>query len=266
MLKQGHTLYLTEFAIKEYLKNKQNIGVSSVSITKYGSVLNHLLWGMTENTELTLPRLQEWRRKLEEQGYSKSTIQTHVKVINDFVRYMGYENLCIPRPLRNDLRGKTFGYITALEPTSKKRRRDTIWRCVCKCGKEIEVASSLLTQGNTTSCGCLNIEILQFQNRYVEGTSLRQALENRPISDRARSGYTGVQFRRGKWNATITYKGKKYYLGTYDEIEEAVNARARAKELVMEDAARLYDKYAFLYGEKPCRVKNTAVSNTNLEK
>ncbi len=42
-------------------------------------------------------------------------------------------------------------------------------------------------------------------------------------------------------------------MGTYSKLEDAVKARARAKEAVMEDAARIYEETDHLYGEAPRR-------------
>lgn len=94
--------------------------------------------------------------------------------------------------------------------------------------------------GKTTSCGCLKREVLRAANRYIDRTSLRQSLADDPVrSSRASSGYTGVVARGDKWRAVIRYKGKTHYLGTYFRIEDAVEARARAKQLVQKDALGL---------------------------
>ncbi len=236
-----------------YLQNKSNQGVSDVSVAKYRAPLKELLLWVKEEHTITAARLQEWRKDLESYGYSKITIQKKVTVINDFLRSIGQHNLCIPKPHKNDLKGKVFGYLTVLELTDKKYRRDGVWRCLCKCGNEIEVPATSLICGNTTSCGCLNTEILQHANRYVEGTSLRQALNDETVSKYSSSGFVGVQPKRDKWYAYINYKGVRYNLGTYSNIEDAIKARARAKEWVMEDAARLYEKYDDQYGEAPRR-------------
>ena len=53
--------------------------------------------------------------------------------------------------------------------------------------------------------------------------------------------------KRGKWQAQITYRKKHYILGTYTHLDDAVKARARAKELVMENAAELQELYNLLH-------------------
>ncbi len=80
----------------------------------------------------------------------------------------------------------------------------------------------------------------------MEGTSIRQSLENKVYSNRNASGFVGVSPKREKWQAFITYKGVRYHLGVYNSLEEAVKARKRGKELVMEDAEELLQEYKSL--------------------
>lgn len=56
---------------------------------------------------------------------------------------------------RNDLAGKKFGRLTAIEPTDKRVGNAIVWRCQCECGNTCEVPSRSLISGNTRSCGCL---------------------------------------------------------------------------------------------------------------
>lgn len=58
--------------------------------------------------------------------------------------------------------------------------------------------------------------------------------------------HTGVTPKRDKWQAYIKYKGVHYSLGCYSDIQDAVKARARAKELVIADAQGLLDFYTEL--------------------
>ncbi len=243
---------LTEQAIAAYLRLKADQGVSPAALDKYKTPLCHLL-GWTAGQPLTPRLLRDWRQSLEAEGRSKATVQNYVKTVNSFLRSCGRQDLCIPKALYKDLTGRRFGWLTALEPTDQRKRADLLWRCTCQCGREVLVPTTLLVSGNTTSCGCRNTQILRHANRYVEGTNLRRSLEDKPKSARAASGYTGVQERRGKWFAYINYKGVRHNLGTYSTLEEAVKARARAKEAVMEDAARLYAETDDLFGEMPRR-------------
>ena len=45
------------------------------------------------------------------------------------------------------------------------------------------------------------------------------------------SGCTGVTaLKNGRWRAEITFRGKRYYLGSYRERSSAIQARREAEE------------------------------------
>lgn len=54
---------------------------------------------------------------------------------------------------------------------------------------------------------------------------------NRKCGSNSLTGFKGVTYRKDRNNyfARITLNGKKYYLGTYNTLEEAVEARVRAE-------------------------------------
>lgn len=58
-----------------------------------------------------------------------------------------------------DLTGKIFGWLTALERDheyeKKCKTRITYWKCRCKCGQIKTVSAGHLKNGNTKSCGCM---------------------------------------------------------------------------------------------------------------
>lgn len=65
-----------------------------------------------------------------------------------------------------DISGQKFGKLLVLERSPNKNNR-TYWKCQCDCGNIIEVQTSALTSGNTTSCGCsrsLDLTNQQFGN------------------------------------------------------------------------------------------------------
>jgi hypothetical protein len=59
-------------------------------------------------------------------------------------------------PPRVDITGQRFGRLVALRPTP--HRGVTRWECVCDCGNEVVVQTSLLRGGTTISCGCYRSE------------------------------------------------------------------------------------------------------------
>lgn len=129
--------------------------------------------------------------------------------------------------------GKVFGRLTVLEFVGFREKR-SFWRCRCECGQEAVVQYSNLISGHTKSCGCLQRTMWKENLKLIDGTSvtLLESMKNRTIASNT-SGYTGVyrQTKSGKWAAQITFKGKTYYLGAYDKIEDAVKARKRGEEM-----------------------------------
>ncbi len=247
-------LCLTDESVETFYQFKLDIGVTPKTITNYKNAFENLKKWLGENRELSAERLQAWRQYLEDSSCSKNTVQNYVKRINDFLRNSGYAIFCIPKPLRHDLKGKIFGNLTVLELTENKKRRDLLWRCKCSCGRETEVMTSSLVSGQTRTCGyCSRSVNTRYRMRIVEETSIVKALTDDAISAHNISGFTGVYRKRDKWIAVIIYKKKRYYLGAYDKVEEAASARARAKELIMDDGERMEKEYAHLFTQKPMR-------------
>lgn len=57
------------------------------------------------------------------------------------------------------------------------------------------------------------------------------------------SGYPGVNYHKGKWDAKICYQGIRYRIGRFADIEDAVLARKSAEQLLKEDPQRFLDEY-----------------------
>ena len=65
---------------------------------------------------------------------------------------------------------------------------------------------------------------------YVDGTCV-EMIRASTLRCNNTSGVPGVDWwaAKGKWRATICFKGKRYYLGSYSHFEEAVQARKRGE-------------------------------------
>lgn len=133
-----------------------------------------------------------------------------------------------------DLTGQKFERLTAVKLIGKG-----FWECQCDCGKTVRVRGKDLRTGNTKSCGCLQAEVAQEQGEkhvdkllanMVEGTNLGNISGKLPKNNT--SGVKGVFWNtsKGRWEATLTFQGKRHYLGTYDKIEDAAKARREAEE------------------------------------
>ena len=53
-----------------------------------------------------------------------------------------------------DLTGQRFGKLTVVEIAEHIKGKHIKWRCVCDCGKALEVLGCNLTTGHTKSCDC----------------------------------------------------------------------------------------------------------------
>ena len=234
---------MTVESMDAFVTHAKEQGASENMIRRFAGAVKTLYSFLLEDKTLTRERLLSWRKSMEEQGYASITILNYVKYINKYLDYVGASDIRFNRGKGKDISGMSFGYLTALEPTDKRDRKDIVWRCQCKCGNTVELPATRLLVGNTLSCGCLLKEHFRRSNMYIDNTSLRQVLEDKVESVHSISGYTGVTPKRGKWHAYITYKGKRHSLGCYTNLEDAVKARARGKELVQADALGLLDFY-----------------------
>lgn len=54
-----------------------------------------------------------------------------------------------------DLTGLTFGKLTPLYPTEKRKHGSIVWYCFCECGNYCYKSCDDLTKGHAQSCGCL---------------------------------------------------------------------------------------------------------------
>ena len=135
-----------------------------------------------------------------------------------------------------DISGQKFGRLTALYHTDKRSKKGSVfWHCRCDCGNEVEVTEDGLLHGNYKSCGCLRQEIwkeLPGQLHMVDGTCV-EMLEKRKHRSDNNSGFRGIyHMNNGKYRATIGFKGKRFYIGTFKNYEDAVQARLEAENTI----------------------------------
>ena len=226
-----------------FIESEINKGASENTIRRLKATIKMVYEFLPEDKLLTRERLLGWRADLNDRGYAYQTIQNYVKWINQYLDYAGLSEIRFNRGKGKDISGMEFGYITAIEPTEKRHRKDVVWRCRCRCGTELELPATRLILNNTLSCGCIQKEFIRRANKYFGGTSLEKSLKDPVTSTRSMSGYVGVTRKRDKWQAYITYKRQHISLGVYEKLEDAVKARARGKEAVMADAAELLKIY-----------------------
>lgn len=120
-----------------------------------------------------------------------------------------------------------------------------IWHCRCSCGNELDLSYKDLMYSNLKSCGCQKKEHDQalhgFLN-HIDGTSL-EMLGSKKLPANNTTGHKGVYLIKGKYVAKLVFRKKAYYLGVYDNIEDAILAREDAEEAVFQTALPFYEAY-----------------------
>lgn len=257
-LEENAKFSITPISMESFLSAEMEKGASKNMLRRFKAAIHSLYEFLPEDKCITKDRLDSWRSGMDRQGYAAQTVQNYVKYVNRYLNYCDCSELRFRQGKAKDLSGMQFGFLTALEPTEKRDRKDVVWRCICKCGKEVNIPARRLLLGNTKSCGCLSKEHLHKAKKFFAGTSIEQSVQNPIRRSGNKSGYVGVIPKRDKWQAYITYQKKHYYLGCYTKLEDAVNARARAKEAVVADALELKKLYEELHkndgalpGKKP---------------
>jgi hypothetical protein len=133
--------------------------------------------------------------------------------------------------VKTDFTGQRIGNWTVIEMAKERKGNKVHWICKCACGTIREITSDRLKNEGTKSCGCLydkrqNFEVY-FKEAYKEGTNLANIASKKA---RSNTGIVGVsKLKNGKFNASICFRGKSYSRGTYETLEEAVEAREKAE-------------------------------------
>lgn len=70
---------------------------------------------------------------------------------------------------KNDLSGRVFGRLTAVEKVGTDAVGHAIWKCHCDCGNAVNVLATNLIQQYTLSCGCWHSEICSQQGEDLIG-------------------------------------------------------------------------------------------------
>lgn len=129
----------------------------------------------------------------------------------------------------------------------------TFVKCECSCGKVIEAPLSQILAGNWLSCGhAKTANLKKSHNAHVEGTYLYAIDRKKGTQSNSTTGHTGISKRNGRYRAYIYFKRKQYYLGTFEKIEDAIEARETAEKEVF---GSFLDWYAENHPEEWERIK-----------
>ena len=146
----------------------------------------------------------------------------------------------------SNIEGQKFNQLTVLYPTKERDNKGSvIWHCRCDCGNEIDVSYNVLVYSNVQSCGCRKKEHDEKLSTYlthIAGTSLDMVKSKKVPTDNT-TGYKGVYLIKGKYVAKIVFQKKQYYLGAFDQIEDAAEARKEAETTLFDGFADYYARY-----------------------
>ena len=148
-------------------------------------------------------------------------------------------------PYYRELTGERIGFLTVIRKTDKRDYKGSVlWQCHCDCGNDVLYSEDLLVHGNVKSCGCYRKkEICGKINdtlHRIDGTCIERLNIKKARSDN-KSGHIGVHMiNESAYQAWIGFKGKKYYLGTYPTLNEAIKARQRGEQLHLDFLEEYY--------------------------
>lgn len=136
-----------------------------------------------------------------------------------------------------DITGKTFNNLRAIKNTGEKYQGAYIWEFECLlCGKKIKATAKSVVHGDRKSCGCVHIKNLKTMPikeklGLVDGTNVSRILSKK-LQKNNTTGHTGVSVdkRKNTYFTYVYFKGKRYYLGSYARIDDAIKARESAEE------------------------------------
>lgn len=134
-----------------------------------------------------------------------------------------------------NLHGQQFDRLKVVGHKPKRINGVPKWFCRCACGNELYVEAERLISGRTKSCGCLRDdkrkENFQQAIHHVDGTCIEKIANPKETAVNT-SGHRGVYpLKNGKFRASITFRGKRYDLGTHKTFEEAVEARLLGEKI-----------------------------------
>lgn len=143
-----------------------------------------------------------------------------------------------------DISNCRFGRLVALYPIAARDRKWSVyWHCRCDCGNEVDLTEDNLVHGNYKSCGCLRKELkrdIHSQLHFVDRTCVEWIQGRKSRSDNT-SGFRGVyKNKNGRYRVNIGFKGKKFYVGTFRNYEDAVQARKQAEETIYDAFLEAY--------------------------
>lgn len=142
----------------------------------------------------------------------------------------------------HDATGQRYGRLVALAFTGRILDKSAVWTFKCDCGNEIEARLASVRASGKRSCGCKDREnkvkqAALMQNHVIreDGTNINLIKSDAMYRSNS-TGYRGVTWhvRVKKYAARISFKGKMFSLGYFDDPQAASDAYQAARERLHE--------------------------------
>lgn len=115
-----------------------------------------------------------------------------------------------------DITGTMFGRLHVIGLVGVDKWRDSLWRCVCDCGKEVVVGAGRLRSGSIKSCGCDRDVRRKRGVLHKSPIGEGKAAFNRVYGYYKRNAKTkGVGFELDKEEFKKLTQGSCFYCGVY---------------------------------------------------
>lgn len=140
---------------------------------------------------------------------------------------------CMSHRTKENLVGQDFGLLHVEEKVIINHL--TYWRCSCQCGGSKIVLHRDLKNGSVKSCGCRGTfqgSMSKSMEEYYKNGTYIPGIQRKELNSNNTSGFRGVSYRkdRGKYRAYIKFQRKNIFLGNFDRIEDAIEARLLAEK------------------------------------
>ncbi len=66
-----------------------------------------------------------------------------------------------------DLTGESFGTVTVIEWVGREVKNEALWRCVCRCKRELIAAGSSLRRGGIHRCNKCRLKLMPIRARLL---------------------------------------------------------------------------------------------------
>ncbi len=113
-----------------------------------------------------------------------------------------------------ELTGQTFNRLTVLHRDGTNKNGRATWLCVCICGQSKSVAACDLVSGNTSSCGCLHIEVSIAKCKARKTHNYESAFHDLYIRYRRNAGTRNLVFELTHEEFYSLTNGHCHYCGT----------------------------------------------------